>query len=110
MNLRDQFGDFDERREFEYWIPEPGNEVVGYIVGIGTTRTKFGPKPHIDVRDDFAGAPTIRVVATRIILRDELDLAKPQLGDALLIRYDGPAVSKNGRPIHKYTVRVIHAQ
>lgn len=108
MSVRDLFPDDDvPAGSVTYWNPQPGQDIAGYVVALGETGTQYGNKPHVDLRTD--SGHVIRVVGNRTVLANELREHRPNVGDALLIKYDGPRTTKTGRDYHRYVVKIARA-
>lgn len=91
--------------EEESWNPEPGDKVIGALLGVERIATKVGSVPVL--RIGRADGTVARVMAGRKVLRSELERKKAQPGDTVGILYVGEAKSKDGQPFFNYRVVVV---
>lgn len=97
----------EEYVEAEYpdaWVPAPGDEIAGRVVGI-TMSPDFGYGPYPIVTLDVEG--TERAVhAMHQVLRQELAKRAPRIGDEVQIKFLGKRKPKtgNGQPFNVYRV------
>lgn len=95
-----------DREELEWEPSELGDQVVGHLREIVYIDTKNGTVPQLRVENKDGAVILIWCGRTR--LKNQLQRAKIQPGDALGVRYLGQQESTNGgKPYHDYKVTVV---
>jgi hypothetical protein len=90
------------RAEMETWSPQPGETLVGRIVGYISRVTKRGPA-RLAVVEREDGSGRIQVWITAIVLKSAFEEQKPRAGDRVGIRYNGRHETKS---YHLYSLVV----
>lgn len=89
MSLEDQLN----AEQAESWKPEPGDAIIGEVVGISTRDAGWGPYRLLTIKRD--DGTSIAVHAFHDVLKQELAAIKPQIGHRIGIKYLGKPAGKN---------------
>ncbi len=93
------------------WTEEPGDKVLGSLIGVGSRDGGFGPYPiyTIVISDEYEArtkegfvTDEVAIHASRNVLRRKLENAKLELGDEFGVKYVGPP--EGSAKAHRYTV------
>ena len=86
----------------EAWSPEPGGTIAGTVVSIDARDGGYGPCPIVTIATVEA---FIAFHAFHSVAKNELAKLRPQVGEKLVIVYNGKRNSKSGRgSYHSYSV------
>jgi hypothetical protein len=93
--------------DVEGWRPEPGDQVLGTVIGVDTREGDYGPYPYIEVEANDGSY--IGVHGFHTVLKNELARIEPQVGDTLGIKYFGKVPTKPGSKFDSFEkYRVVH--
>ena len=95
-------GDLD--RPQVSWKPNPGDQLVGRVIGVEMRENEYGVYPLVLL--DLPGGPIALVHAFHTILRNAVERAGLDVGDTLAVRYLG---RRGKNDMADYTVRVAKA-
>lgn len=93
----------DDRLNADYapaWRPDPGDRVVGEVVGITERQGEYEPYPIVTVRRDDGKEFAIHAFHT--VLAGELARLQPKLGDRIAVKYTGRKEGRSGTSYHAY--------
>ena len=76
----------------EGWRPEPGDKLIGVVIGLGSRVGEYGEYPIVSVRTD--DGQDFAFHAFHTVARGELETLQPKLGDRIGIAYHGPHPTK----------------
>jgi hypothetical protein len=104
---KDLLGQLD--REVKVWLPEPGDQIIGQVVGVTTAESDYGEYPLVEL--DTPDGAMVQVHCFHAILKSEIERRAPADGDRLAIRYLGRDVPKKGQSegMARYRVVVVRA-
>lgn len=91
----------DVAQSTQPWEPQPGDSLVGVIVGIKPASGRYGAGHMLMVQTTDGLQRTLWL--TRY-LRDQIDGFNARPGDLLGIRFLGRSASKSGNPYNRYEV------
>lgn len=96
----------------QWWQPtQDGDFILGHLTGMREQDSQFtekGKKKKQTVLTLDRGDEGVMQVSCNVVLQNEVERAKPQNGDYLLICYRGKASSaRRGKPASLYTLEVI---
>ena len=90
------------------WLPEEGDELMGRFVGWSEGEARGESKRIAIIEDDETGE-RVSVWLLYRVLADELEGAKPEVGDTILIRRLSDRMSQRGQPYRKYEIALERA-
>ena len=88
------------------WRPEVGEEILGRVVGWTEGQTRLGETKRIVILEDVETGERISVWLLYRVLADEIEEAKLEPGDTLLIRRLADRTSRVGQRYRKYEIAV----
>lgn len=76
---------------------EPGAEVTGVILRMGTVSSRFStePVPFVDLW--IGGVERVRITQFGLPMRTAIAATEPQIGDTLTVRFEGERAIESGR-------------
>lgn len=92
----------------EGWKPEPGDKVVGKVVGLQKGWSDYTDSyyPIVVIHDEVTDEP-MTVHGFHFVLKDRLASLRPRLGERIGIKMGDKIPSKDGkRSIQTYTVKI----
>jgi len=86
------------------WRPQPGDKLVGEIVGISERTGQFEAYPIITVRQDDGTERAWHAFHT--VAASELAKQRPKVGERIGVKYTGQRAGQGGTSYHAYKVQV----
>jgi hypothetical protein len=94
-------------REYaEAWRPNPGDMLVGEVVGLSSRDGGFGEYPIVVVRQGPTVETELAFHAIHAVAQHELAAQKPQIGERVAIKYLGRREAASGKPYHSYKIAI----
>jgi hypothetical protein len=76
----------------EGWRPQPGDKLIGVVIGLEKRTTEYGEYPIVTVRTDEGKDYAFHAFHT--VAKGELEKLQPMVGDRIGIAYHGPHPTK----------------
>ncbi len=84
------------------WRPQPGDKLVGTVIGLGERAGAYGTYPIVTVRQD--DGTELAFHAFHTVAQQQLAEVRPRLGEQIWVKYQGQRGAD--RTYHSYAVKV----